>query len=249
MLPRTMGVLSLLVGRADGLTLGEIAAKLDIPKSAAHRTLADLIDLGLVAQERLQGRYHLGLRFISLALTQLENIPPAAVAGPVLDRLAKATGELARFGLPDGDRIVWVAKRQGSHGGLRFDSDSGGAAKLIRTSTGLAWLSTMPEGRARALIESEGFDDLENYGPEGPSTLEEALAGVSVVRESGFSFTDSTWELGIAALAVPVGHPALGVLVVAGPSVRLPRERALELVPVVRAAAEELERAVVAWSN
>ena len=242
-LPRTFAVIELLVGRPEGVPLGEISDTLELPKSATHRIVTELVELGYVKQDDVDGRYALGLRLVSQALRHLAHIPLVDLAKPLLDRLAELSGELARLSIPDDGTLIWVAKTQGARSGLRYDPDAGREIKLARTSSGLAWLSTLPDVEAIALLEAQGFDDLEHYGPNGASDLAGVLRLLGQVREDGYSYTDSTFELGTATIAVPIsfdGKSAAGVLSIAGPSVRLTRERALELVLHLRIAADQL---------
>jgi IclR family acetate operon transcriptional repressor len=241
--PRSFAVLELLVGKPDGLALGEVAEALDLPKSATHRVLAELVDLAYVSQENAEGRYLLGLRLVSQAVRHLARIPLVELAKPLLDRLAEVSGELARLSLPDHGSLIWVAKTQGARSGLRYDPDAGREAKLLRTSSGLAWLSTMPDDDAVALLTAQGFDDLDHLGPEGPSDVASALKVLKQVRADGYCYTDSSFELGTATIAVPIGIDgavAPGVLSISGPSVRLTHERGLALVPHLREAAAQL---------
>lgn len=241
--PRSFAVLDLLVGKPEGLPFGEIAETLALPRSAAHRVVTELVDLGYVKQDAVTGHYALGLRLVSQALRHLAGIPLVDLAKPLLDRLAELSGELARLSMPDDGRLVWVAKTQGARSGLRYDPDSGRFVKLARTSSGLAWLSSLPREKAIILLEEEGFDDLDDFGPSGPRTLEETLVLLDQTRVDGYCYTDSTFELGTATIAVPIsfdGRPAPGVLSISGPSVRLTRERAMAMVPHMIAAAEQL---------
>ncbi|MDI2098419.1 IclR family transcriptional regulator [Ruicaihuangia caeni] len=239
---RSIAVIDLLVGKPNGLPLGVIAERLNIPKSAAHRTLGELIELGYVRQDGSQGNYILGLRLVSQALKHLARIPLADLARPVLDRLAQLSGELVRIGIVDGDNLVWVAKSQGSRTGLRYDPHPGLEVHFASTATGIAWLSTMPEERAIELLKQQGFDG-EKYGPGSPRDVEHVLPLVRRAREEGYCYSDNTYELGTAAVAVPIvtpGKPAAGCLSVAGPNARLDRQTAVALVPHMRAAASEL---------
>ncbi|MCW4385479.1 IclR family transcriptional regulator [Salinibacterium sp. SYSU T00001] len=242
-LPRALAVLEHLVAKPDGEFLGDVADALDMPRSATHRILSELVDLGYLVQHPVDGRYSLGLRIVSQALRHLAKIPLVDLAKPTLDRLAELSGELARLSIPENGSLLWIAKTQGARSGLRYDPDAGREIKLARTSSGLAWLSTLPEQEAVHYIERQGFDDLENYGPDGVTTLEQALEVVARVREDGYCYTDSTFELGTATIAVPIAEPGQrgsGVLSIAGPSVRLTLERALTMVPHLIDAAEEL---------
>ena len=70
-LDRTLGILELLSQHGEGLELAVIAQSLNMPKSAAHRLLVDLIRTGYVRQPREMGEYHLTSKLISLGLTYL----------------------------------------------------------------------------------------------------------------------------------------------------------------------------------
>jgi DNA-binding IclR family transcriptional regulator len=242
-LPRAFAVIDLLVGKPAGQSLGVIAEQLGLPKSATHRILTELIDLGYVRQDETHGDYRLGLRMVSQSLRHLASIPLVDLAKPVLDRLAELSGELARLSLPDGDSLIWVAKTQGARSGLRYDQDSGREITYAHTSSGRAWLSALPRERAVELLTLQGFSDAEQYGPHAARSIDEALAAIEQVKVDGYSYTDSTFELGTATLAVPVvmaGFPPVGVLSVTGPSVRLTEARAIELVPHLLEAREQL---------
>ena len=43
---RCLGIIELLADNASSMPLGEIAERLELPKSGAHRLLATLVDLG-----------------------------------------------------------------------------------------------------------------------------------------------------------------------------------------------------------
>lgn len=242
-MPRAVAALEALTAQPRGLLLGDVSEAIDAPKSATHRVLTELVDLGYVTQDGADGRYRLGLRMVSQALRHLAAIPLVELARPLLDDLAEASGELARLGIPEHGTLVWVAKAQGARAGLRYDPDDGRQVKLARTATGMAWLSTLPPGEVERCLELQGFDDMGDYGPNGPSDIAEAIQAVDGVRRDGYCCTDSTFELGTATVAVPVrepGSPARAVLSITGPSVRLTHERALGLLPALREAAEQL---------
>ncbi len=54
-LERTLGILELLSHEGQGVELAVIAERLNMPKSAAHRLLADLVRYGYVRQTRDMG--------------------------------------------------------------------------------------------------------------------------------------------------------------------------------------------------
>src|SRR3954468_9046045 len=150
LLERTLGALELLSDNAHGLPLFEIADRMRIPRSAAHRVLTSLVEHGYVRQERHQGAYRLTAKIASLGLTFLSDIGVTDLAQPILDRLARETGELVRLALIDGQTLTWVAKAQGSPFGLRYDPDMGQKARLSCSANGHAWLSCLTDDEALA---------------------------------------------------------------------------------------------------
>ena len=171
---RTFAVLRLLAENADGLPISAIADRLGIPLSASHRLLSELAGHGVVQQERGHGDYRLTMRLVTLAFTYLARSGVTDIAQPVLDRLAARSGELVRLAVMDGDganrSLTWVARAQGAQSGLRYDPEMGQVAPLSCSASGWAWLSTLGDEEALALVERQGFGPPEEFGPRAPRT-------------------------------------------------------------------------------
>ena len=253
LLSRALGIVELLGRQVGGLHLQSIADELEVPKSAVHRMLAELSRLGYVRKSEETGRYLLTTRLISLGFRYLAESGVQDVAQPILDDLARRTGELVRLGVVDGDSQVWVAKAQGARSGLRYDPDMGSQAQLSCTATGLAWLAALPEAEALRLVEKQGFGKLHQYGPQAPRTLAGLRERLAQARSAGFAMVVDSSAPGTSALAATLRHPVtrrvLGTVSVAGPSVRLTEERMAALAPELLQAAEELSAASLgsAW--
>jgi len=248
-LERTLAILELLSERAAGVELATVAEQLAIPKSAAHRLLADLIRCGYVRQPREQGVYLLTTKLVSIGLSYLSQTGIVDIAQPMLDRLAEHSGELVRLAVVDGDRLTWVARAQGARQGLRYDPDMGSVARLSCSSSGLAWLMTLPDDEALAKVAQQGLGDRQHYGPGAPTNLQEVLASLQEARQQGFSITEETFTAGLNAMAAPVrlaGQSALGTISIAGPSSRLTRERMQALGPELVAVAQQMAAASAA---
>lgn len=242
-LERTLAILELLSRHGEGLELAVIAETLMIPPSAVHRLLADLVRLGYVRQTRGHGDYLLTTKLVSMGLSYLGNTGIIDIAQPLLNRLAESSGELVRLSVVDGDRLTWVARAQGARQGLRYDPDMGSDARLSCSSSGWAWLSTMSDDEALALVARQGIGQPDQFGPLAPATLQQVLAAVQATRARGFSMTTDTYTAGLAAMSAPVrfaGQPAFGVLTIAGPTVRFTQERMEILAPDLLGAAREL---------
>lgn len=250
LLERTLAVLELLAANAQGLPLYEVADQLHIPRSATHRILTSLVEHGYVRQERQLGAYLLTAKLTSLAFTFLAASGITDFAQPILDRLARESGELVRLAMIDGRELIWVAKSQGSPFGLRYDPDMGQVGRLSCSASGHAWLSCLPEEEAVALVEAQGYGTRRDFGPRAPETRAALLKYLRAARKRGFSVTMQTYTPWMNACAAPVRSASTaevtGTVVIAGPNVRLTEARMLELGPLLMDAARELSMAVSA---
>ena len=245
-LERTLGILELLSQHGEGLELAMIADRLDIPRSAVHRLLGDLVRCGYVRQLREHGDYMLSTKLVSMGLSFLSHSGIVDFAQPLLDRLAEISGELVRLSVVDGSRLTWVARAQGARQGLRYDPDMGSDARLSCSSSGLAWLSALSDDEALTLVSQQGLGTREEFGPNAPQTLQEVLAQVHETRARGYSITRETYTAGLNAMSAPVrlgAQAPIGVITIAGPTVRFTDERMKALGPELLSFAAQMAAA------
>lgn len=242
LLERGLKVLEHLAAHPEGLALSDVARTSNMPLSATHRLLVELIHCGYAKQFREQGDYALTIKLAALGLSFLSATGMVDVAQPSLDALAAQSQELVRLAIVDGDELVFVAKAQGATRGLRYDPDMGLSVRLSCSAAGHAWLSTMSDEQALALVTRQGFGKPEDFGPRAPTTVKALLACLRAARGRGYSIISDTFAPSMASMSAPVvanGH-TLGVITIAGPMVRLTTARMESLGDALRATASEV---------
>ncbi|KGB22221.1 IclR family transcriptional regulator [Acetobacter tropicalis] len=242
---RTLAIIELLSRHAAGLPISSISADLRIPLSATHRLTSDLQILGYIHQEGGSGgRYRLTMKSVSIAFTFLASCGITDLAQPLLDKLATESGELVRLAVPDGNKLTWIARAQGSRSGLKYDPEMGQVAHLSCTATGLAWLAAMPDSVAVNLVKEQGYGAEDEFGPQAPRSDSQLLSALHATRKRGFSLTVATFAPWMTAIGCVIRsrttNEALATLSIAGPTLRLPEARALDLGERLVDAAEEL---------
>jgi IclR family transcriptional regulator, acetate operon repressor len=245
-LERTLGILELLTQHGDGMELAAIADQLHIPRSGAHRLLTDLVRYGYVRQARDHGDYVLTTKLVSMGLSFLSNTGIVDIAQPLLDRLAEISGELVRLSVIDGNRLTWVARAQGARQGLRYDPDMGSDARLSCSASGHAWMMALTDEEAVALVAQQGLGKPADYGPNAPTSLQDLLVCVQAARTQGYSLTQETFTPGLNAMGAPVrlnGQAPMGVLTIAGPTVRFTQVKMCALAPELISIAAQLAAA------
>ena len=241
---RALDVIELLVDHPSGIPLSDVARTLDMPKSATHRVLSLLVRRGYVEQPDGLDRYRLNLKLSSLGARYIARTNVLEICQPILDRLAAETGEFVRMALWDGSTLTWVAKAQGARTGLRYDPDMGNPVILHATASGRAWLGTLDEESALAIVREKGFGVPSYFCEQRVNNETDLLRELRLTKKRGYALAVEEGEPGAAAVAeaIPRGEArhSPGTISVAGPVVRMSGDRQREIVRLLVAAQEEL---------
>ena len=222
-LERGMQLLQCLAAYPRGRALSLVASDLGIPLSATHRLLMELIRLGYVRQSPADGQYVLTIKLVSMGLSFLSSSGIVDVAQPLLDDLAASSEELVRLAVVDGNDLIFVAKSQGATRGLRYDPDMGLSVALSCSAAGHAWLATMSDKDAAALVARQGFGVAEDFGPGAPRSMKAVLPFLRATRERGFALIENVFATGMGSVGAAVrlrNGAVVGVVTIAGPLLR-----------------------------
>ena len=243
---RCLAIIELLADGARELPLGEIAERLSLPKSGAHRLLSTLVDIGWAERNPDTAFYRLSMRLAVLGQQFYVATGIPDICQPLLDRLARQCREFVRLAVVDGTSLVWVAHAQGASGGLMYQpSLTSNTVPLFATASGKAWLATLPsEDAMQILMKNGGLKDAERYGPNVVRSVEALLRDLKTTARRGYGIALSEAEFGVTAVAAAIrpddASSALGTVSIAGPSARVTEKRAQELAPLVLRTAREL---------
>ena len=243
---RCLGIIELLAYGAREIPLGEIAERLDLPKSGAHRLLATLVDLGWAEQDDETGFYRLTMRLAVLGQRFYAASGLPDICQPVLDRFARDCREFARLAVVDGSSLVWIAHAQGATGGLLYQpAETTGAVPLYATASGKAWLATLDINDAvQRVARQDGFSRADHYGPNVIRSVEALLKELRATVRRGYGLALNEAEPGVTAVAAAIRSGSdgatVGTVSIAGPSARMTESRVRELAPLVARCATEL---------
>ncbi|UVK49274.1 IclR family transcriptional regulator (plasmid) [Mesorhizobium sp. AR07] len=243
---RCLALLELLAGERELVELSELASRLNMPVSAIHRLVTALVNRGWLIQDIASKKYALSLKMSTLAFRNLDARNVSEVVQSVLNRVATETHECCRLAVLENRGLVWMARAQGATTGLRYDPNMGQEIVLHATASGKAWLGTLPEEEALAIVYSRGFDAPHKLGPNSAHCIDEFRLRLAETRQRGFATSVEEGEAGTAAIAVPFrassvyDAPVAGTVSVAGPLIRITPDRWPELADALNGAAKEL---------
>ena len=105
-LDRASRVLDILAETRGGASLGDLAARMRLSKSTAHRILMVLESVRFVERDPVSGMYNLGSRVMELGLTAASRLDVFDVARPHLHALMEQTGETAHLSVLRDSEVV-----------------------------------------------------------------------------------------------------------------------------------------------
>jgi IclR family acetate operon transcriptional repressor len=216
------------------LRLSDVARRLGVANSTAHRLLAALAHRGLVEQEPSSRRYTSGPTLIAIGRAALLHGELATRARPALERLAHELGETIHLGVREGATVRYLDAVESTRL-IRVSARTGSTMPAHWTSTGKALLSGLSDGAVGDLYRT---DELPTGTPNSIGSLGELLADLDRCRRSGFAVSDGESEEDLVSVAVPLADASGDVVAAvscAAPVTRLRPSKAPEVAVHIRA--------------
>lgn len=232
---RVCRILDLVRDSENGITLAQVAAATQLPKTSAFRYLHTLETSKYVEREDAQGSYRLGRAFLSVHLVQDELLRQRAQ--PHLERLRDRLEETVNLGLLEGGKIRYLSIVE-SRRTVRLAARPNDRDSIHSTALGKAVAATLPEDRLLAILNAEG---LPASTPETITDEAAFLAELAQVRRQGYAMDNGENEPDGRCVAVALGrYRAPAAISVSSPLNRLP----LRAVPDVAHALRETADAI-----
>ncbi|NIH85170.1 IclR family transcriptional regulator [Amycolatopsis granulosa] len=216
------------------LTVTEVAERIGVAASTAHRLLAMLVYRDFAVQDANRA-YRVGPVLELAAHSQSAASRLRAAALPHLRRLVDLLDESANLTVRTGAKARFIASVECAQA-LRVGSREGMVFPVHETTGGLLLLAELPPEQVEELYAVNE--------PADRPDLAALRADLARVRRSGFALNQGRSERGVVAVGVPV-HGADGAVVaglsVSMPSVRYRKDQLPLLVATLRATADALE--------
>ncbi|MCM2293868.1 IclR family transcriptional regulator [Allorhizobium sp. BGMRC 0089] len=221
---RALTILERLAEADEGLSLKEVAAKVSLPPSSAHRILTTLQRQRFVRFDPATMCWSVGVQAFHVGNAFARSRDMVTLAVPFMRRLMLASGETVNFFMLDGSEVVCMAQVQ-SQQMVRAISRPGGGAEMHRSAAGKMILAHMNDEDVQAIITRKG---MARYTDHTITTLDALITELSTIRQRGFSVDNEEFSLGLRCIAAPVYdetgsvHAAVSI---AGPASRITEAR------------------------
>lgn len=221
------------------LGVSDLARRLGIAKSTAHRLLA-LLANEQFARRTANGQYALGFALWELGSRLVAGLDLREAAHPTLEWLRNRTQETVHLAILDGRDVIYIDRME-SAATLQLFRRVGYRMPVHATSSGKAILAFSPPQAVEEVLAG----GLKRLTPNTIGSRKALIAELARIRARGYVASFAESEIGVNSVGAPVlgqdGRP-IGAISVAGPSARLPRNRVATIARLVMQAAAEISR-------
>ncbi|HBE46237.1 MAG: IclR family transcriptional regulator [Spirochaetia bacterium] len=215
---KALDILFYLAKVGEGVSLARLSKETGMNKATALRYLTVLESKGVV--ERCLAGWTLGLSLFELGSKVPVRQLVAEKVRPIIERLARETGESSNLAYLAGDTAIYLDRAEANRS-LRMRSMPGDRLPLYCTGVGKAILSQLTEERIRAIL---GPGPLPKITDSTLTDPEDIIHEAMRARELGYGVDREEFEIGLTCYAMPLRLPGsdfVGAISISGPTARM----------------------------
>ena len=205
---RTLDALLILSRESDGLSVSELAEKLDIPASSTHRILASLKKNHFVMQSTETKKYRLGYKVLTLTSNMSKDNQFTITAKPFMKELADKINKTVTLCVMDGESLICLYYVESKDTSM-FLVRTGFAMPPHATSAGKAIQAYMPIEQVKQVY----MGNHDQFTSNTKITMEGFLKELEVVHKTGYAVSDEELQIGVQGVACPIfdfNHNVIG---------------------------------------
>lgn len=200
LIDRTLETLLILSNEPDGLSVTQIAERLDISSSSIHRILQSLKKHHFVLQSTETKRYRLGYKVLSLTTNITKENNFTLAARPFLEKLAKDTDETIALCILEGESVVCIDYVE-SKNTNKLMVNPGVAMPAHATSSGKAILAYKQISDIKHVYMHNEESQLTK---NTLITYNDFIEELNHVRNKGYAISDEELQIGVQGVACPI---------------------------------------------
>ena len=235
---RVLAVLAVFSAERPELNLTEISRRARLPLTTTHRIVAELAAWGALERND-EGRYRVGLRLWEVGVLAPRGLDLRELAMPFLEDVYEVTRQNVQLAVLDGTEALYLERLSG-RGAVNVVTRVGSRLPLHATGVGLVLLAHAdPELQEQVLAAP-----LKRFTAKTLASAGEVRRALAETRRTGVAISDGQIELIALSIAAPVWGPRGTVVAALSVVVPAATSDARAYVPLVRAAARGISRAL-----
>ncbi|HEY9037967.1 MAG TPA: IclR family transcriptional regulator [Roseovarius sp.] len=241
-LDRAMEIFEYL-SETHGKSLSALAGEMGQSPATVYRVLVTLEGRGLVEFDAQQQVWQIGPRAFVIGARFLHRTSLVDCARPILRHLMEQTGETANLGIEKEGQVLFLSQVE-THHSIRAFFPPGTLSQMHASGIGKALLAEMDGRRLTRLLAGQTLEAFTRYTITDQAALRTEL---EMIKKRGYALDGEERNIGMRCIAAPVfdiNREAVGGISVSGPTSRVGSDQIDQLSVAVRAAAQDLSRAI-----
>ncbi|GAE26583.1 transcriptional regulator [Halalkalibacter wakoensis JCM 9140] len=221
------------------LTLSDIAEKLQVAPSTAHRLIHTLLYSGMLVKEPLTKMYRPSSSILSMGNTFLSKYNLCQISIPILEELTQKTGETAHVSIIRESKVIYLYKVDSQHP-VHLLSHAGKQNPIHCTSTGQVILAYQRDEIIQQVIDA----GLPSYTSETIVSEVKFRERLSIIQKQGYAVSQEELHLGVTSIAAPIFYKGqvIASVSIAGPTVRMKGPKLETLIKSVKLASTTISK-------
>ncbi|MGD1822224.1 MAG: IclR family transcriptional regulator domain-containing protein [Pleomorphochaeta sp.] len=223
---RTILILETL-SKIKKINLEQLAKKTELPKPTLIRFLNSLITLGYVYRDE-NDLYSLTLKMFSVGSNSLSHINLIDIATPFIDEICNHFKETVHMGIMDGDRAVYILKRESSYT-IRMYSRVGKRIPLYCTAIGKNLLCDEDKDFLNKYLSTTEFKPYTKHTLNKNQLVEQ----LELIKKRGWASDEQEHEEGITCIGSSIrdySGKVVAALSVSWPLFRFEKDKKDEII-------------------
>jgi IclR family KDG regulon transcriptional repressor len=238
----SLQVLNLFSLELPEVTLSEIAHRLDIGISTAHRIINTLSEQGFIVKDPFTRNLRLGASILGMGTVVMKNNELCVKAEPYVQKLAKETGESTHLSILKDNSVVYLQKFDSSHP-VYLLSHIGRKNPIHATSSGQAIIAF----QKKEVIKNVVREELPSFTSQTITNENDFLKLLTRIQNKGYSVSKEELHEGVSSISAPIQNGSGNViasLTIAGPTARIISTRTDFFIKSVLQTAKEISAVI-----
>ncbi|HEX4411356.1 MAG TPA: IclR family transcriptional regulator [Xanthobacteraceae bacterium] len=239
---RAFSILEEVARNREGIGLADLSKRVGLHNSTTFHLVKTMVTLGYIRQLKDSKRYRVGRPLFALASSTLDEIEMVSMATPVLEDLARETGEASHFAARVDDTVVVIARTPGP-GAFQLTDRVGVVRPAYCTALGKIILAALRPEQFERYLKRVDLKPLADKTITDPQRLRKEI---EEVRRAGIAYDDGELNNEVRCAAMPVrdfSGQVAGAIGISGPIWRLSIQMLQSRAKSIAIAAEELSKA------
>lgn len=236
---KALDILEVFLSGKKEIGISELANLTGQNISTIHSILHELAERGYIRQRQERGKYSLGFKFLSFTDNINELMSIEETFHPYMVELCNAINETVNVAIKNGNYVVNLAIIHSTHKLNVIDNEKIGAP-LYCTGNGKIFLAGMSDGELDKYLSGE---KLISYTTRTITDTQTIKRQIQKIRREDVAQDNEEYQLGVRNIAAPVRDHSgkiVAAIAVLAPSVRLPRNKIKEIIPLLKKCAGKI---------